>query len=91
MMKCHELSDVDSCFNRALELENMFVLLERDAAAPATIRFWVNERIRRGLSQREDPQIAEALRLADSMDCKSIRLVDRKARRDRIVARRGVS
>jgi hypothetical protein len=44
-----------------------FVLLARDAAAPAVINFWVSERIRLKKNDFNDPQIIEALECAATM------------------------
>lgn len=65
MIKREELTNPNSCMSRAREDEMTFVLLERDAAAPAAIRIWVRERIRLGKNKPRDPQITEALRTAD--------------------------
>ena len=68
MMKKNELSDPDSCFNRARDDEIVFVLLSRDASSPVTIRAWCAERVRRGKNVWDDPQIKEALRCAENME-----------------------
>lgn len=68
MLKALELDSKDSCFNRAKDNEWLFVLLGRDIAAPATIRFWITERIRLGKNSREDSQIQEAIRCANAME-----------------------
>lgn len=46
----------------------MFVLLGRDKATPATIRFWVNERIRLGKNTDIDDQIKQALLYAQLIE-----------------------
>jgi hypothetical protein len=68
MLKGLELKDPTSCFSKAKDDERIFVLLERDKAAPATIRFWVQERIRLGKNVESDPQIQEALMCAALME-----------------------
>jgi hypothetical protein len=68
MRKKNELLDPKSCFCKADRDEMIFVLLGRDAAAPATIRFWAQERVRLGKNQIDDPQITEAMQAADIMD-----------------------
>lgn len=60
MMKQFELADPTSCMSRAEPDEMTFVLLGRDITAPATIRFWISERIRLGKNKPDDPQILEA-------------------------------
>ena len=67
MRKQEELTDPSSCLSRAGDGELLFVLLGRDIAAPATIRFWVRQRIALRKNERDDPQIQEALRCADMM------------------------
>lgn len=68
MHKRDELMDAQSCFRRARADELLFVLLGRDVAAPATIRFWCEERVRLGKNQADDAQIAEALAVAREME-----------------------
>lgn len=68
MIKRDEERRADSCFNRALPDEWLFVLLGRDAAAPAAIRAWVQERIRLGKNLPGDAQINEALNVANRME-----------------------
>jgi hypothetical protein len=46
----------------------IFVLLGRDVAAPETIRYWANERIRLGKNTASDPEITEALECAATME-----------------------
>ena len=67
MIKSKELSDPNSCLNRAKGNEMVFVLLGRDRAAPVAIRAWINERLYRGKNVISDPQIQEALRIIDQM------------------------
>lgn len=68
MIKRDEEKRADSCFNRALPDEWLFVLLGRDAAAPAAIRAWCAERIRLGKNLWGDAQIVEALGAAVEME-----------------------
>jgi hypothetical protein len=56
------------CMAKALPHEMTFVLLSRDGTAPATIRFWVRERLRTGKNQAGDAQIVEALTCAEIME-----------------------
>jgi hypothetical protein len=60
MLKRNELADPASCWNRAKDDEMTFILLGRDIAAPATIRAWIDERIRLGKNAAGDAQILEA-------------------------------
>lgn len=64
MIKSEELTNPASCMSRAKDDEFTFVLLGRDAAAPATIRFWVKERLRLGKNTWADEQLHAALRAA---------------------------
>lgn len=80
MLKREELSNPDSCLNRAADSEMLFVLLARDVAAPATVRFWVSERLRLGKNISTDGTIVNALRVAEEMDaaiCESKNRPDR--------------
>jgi hypothetical protein len=70
MLKRDELSIPESCFNRAADDERIFVLLERDIAAPHSIREWALERVARGKNHADDPQIVEALKCAELMEAK---------------------
>lgn len=80
MRKSLELTSVDSCLNRALPEEYIFVMLARDIAAPAAIRAWCEARIVAGKNHRGDAQISEALRLAEKMEAQNIAL-----RRDHVL------
>lgn len=68
MRKCDELTNPRSCMSRAHDSEMVFVLLGRDVAAPAAIRFWVGERLERGKNVPDDPQIIDALATAAAME-----------------------
>ena len=68
MRKKDELSLKDTCMQHAHPSEMVFVLLSRDAAAPAAIRAWVAERLRLGKNAPADEQITEALACADTME-----------------------
>lgn len=68
MIKSEELTNPNSCLNKAKCDEMCFVLLGRDSAAPAAVRKWVSERIRLGKNASSDPQIVEALKCADEMN-----------------------
>lgn len=70
MLKRNELANSKSCLNRAADDEMLFVLLARDAAAPATIRFWIAERIRLGKNKADDDQVLEAEECARRMELK---------------------
>jgi hypothetical protein len=65
--KRDELSDPNSCLNRAREDEWTFVLLGRDPAAPAAVLAWVAERIRIGKNGPFDAQVVEARRWAHAV------------------------
>jgi hypothetical protein len=60
MRKRDELTDPSSCMNKAKDDEWTFVLLGRDAAAPAAVRAWIDERVSLGKNLPWDPQIVEA-------------------------------
>src|SRR5262245_17562937 len=68
MLKRDELSHPSSCLSRARDDEMIFVLLGRDPAAAATIRFWIQERIRLGKNRPSDPQIVGAEECAWAME-----------------------
>lgn len=76
MRKHEEISNPNSCFNKASDQELLFVLLERDKAAPATIRFWAEERIRRGLNSINDEQITRALQISSTIEYSQRSLFD---------------
>jgi hypothetical protein len=68
MRKEDELTTIHSCMGHAHPKEMVFVLLSRDAAAPAAIRAWVAERLRLGKNAERDQQIVEALECATTME-----------------------
>ncbi len=72
MRKKKEIKSPNSCLNKAKDDEMLFVLLGRDSAAPATISFWITERIRQGKNQHDDPQIVEAMQCARIMQEQNI-------------------
>lgn len=80
MIKAHELTNPNSCLNKAREDEYVFVLLERDVAAPAAISAWIQARIRLGKNKPNDPQILEAeqtiLMIEESLQCRSSRTTE---------------
>lgn len=67
MKKTDEISNPNSCLNRAADNEPLFVLRGKDITAPDTIRDWAERRVNAGKNERSDPQIQEALALADQM------------------------
>ena len=72
MIKKEELSNPNSCLNRARDDELVFVLLGRDPTTPAVIKYWMAERVRLGKNKWEDDQIREA--------AKVVRFLERKKR-----------
>jgi hypothetical protein len=68
MRKKDELTKEHTCMQHAHAEEMVFVLLSRDAAAPAAIRAWVAERLRLGKNTETDAQIVEALECARVME-----------------------
>ncbi len=76
MRKKDELSKEHTCMQHAHPDEMTFVLLSRDAAAPAAIRAWVAERLRLGKNAEDDPQITEALACACTMENEGRQWVD---------------
>ena len=68
MRKVDELSNPNSCLNKAKDDEMLFVLIGRDVAAPQAIRAWVEARIKLGKNQRDDAKIIEALQCAQKME-----------------------
>jgi len=68
MIKREELTNPDSCLNRAKDDEMTFVLLGRDRATPVAIRAWIEERIRLGKNKRDDATIIDAERCIAGLD-----------------------
>ena len=68
MLKRDELARPGSCINRAEDDEPVFVLLGRDAVAPEAVRHWAMNRVYMQKNKHSDPQIVEALALADAME-----------------------
>ena len=68
MRKRDELREgARTCMNSARDDEMVFVLLGRDAAAPAAILAWIDKRIELGLNVETDPKIVEARACAETM------------------------
>jgi hypothetical protein len=70
-MKSDQICDKDSCWNKAGLHEQMFILLERDIAFAATVRFWAEERVRLGKNKAGDDKIVEALTLAEQIEAEN--------------------
>lgn len=68
MRKTEELSNPNSCLNKAKNDELVFVLLARDSVSAETIRFWCQKRVQYKKNAPNDPQILEALACADKME-----------------------
>lgn len=60
MIKMKEISEKDSCWNKANGFDMVFVLIEKDLAAADTIRFWIKKRIELGKNKIGDAQLLEA-------------------------------
>lgn len=60
MLKRDELSQPDSCLNKAGDDELIFVLLARDPAAADTVRYWAARRVELGLNTADHPKILSA-------------------------------
>jgi hypothetical protein len=67
MRKIDEINNPNSCFNRALPQELIFVLLERDEAAPIAIQAWIEARVRMGKNAPDDNQTKEARQILEQM------------------------
>lgn len=78
MRKREELTDPNSCLNRAKDDEMLFVLLGRDFASTATVRFWIEERIRLGKNRPEDEQIVEAEQWINTVTAEQAELLCKK-------------
>lgn len=81
MIKSLELSQPNSCLNKARDDEYVFVLLGRDAATPETIRFWIDERIRLGKNKEDDEQIVEARELAANIEASLRKVRNREVKK----------
>jgi len=67
MIKEQEISDPNSCLNRAKPGEMVFVLRAHDICAPETIRQWIRLRIHSGKNDPNDRDIIEAENCAAAM------------------------
>lgn len=68
MIKTDEISNPNSCLNKALPQERLFVLTARDAASFAAIMAWKAKRLELGLNVPGDEQIIEATECALAME-----------------------
>lgn len=77
MTKRENIENENSCWNKADCDELLFILkAKKDKAMPATIRFWIEERIRLGMNKRDDPKLVSAEALAQRIEVKQKLLVD---------------
>ncbi len=60
MIKHQELSDPESCLNKAGYDELIFVLRSKDTAAVAAVRAWIHARVTSGQNKYSDPKIQSA-------------------------------
>jgi len=60
MFKSHELSDPNSCLNRAAGDEMIFVLRAKDPAAASAIRSWIGFRVALGMNKPLDQKLVSA-------------------------------
>jgi hypothetical protein len=60
MLKKDELTEPNSCLNKAHDNEMLFVILERDPAAADTVRYWMQKRIELGLDTNDSPKLLTA-------------------------------
>ena len=67
MTKREELTNPESCLNKASPNELMFVLLARDEASPHAIDAWIKKRIDLKKNTPFDAQIIEAQECARAM------------------------
>lgn len=49
-----------SCFSKASDDEEMFILLGRDEASEWAVRAWIDARIALGINKRDDDKIKSA-------------------------------
>lgn len=68
MTKQREIQEPNSCLSKAHTDETLFVLRAKDPSAPAAIRAWIEDRIRRGKNERGDSKITEAESCARTME-----------------------
>lgn len=70
MIKKDELANPNSCINRAEDDEIVFVLLGRDPVASIAIRAWASQRVILKKNKITDPQIEEAIAVAEILEAK---------------------
>lgn len=68
MKKRDELTNPNSCFNKAKDDDYIFVLIQKDITMADTIRQWVRLRVEAGKNQYIDAKVDEALKLANLID-----------------------
>lgn len=88
MLKFTEMMDPESCLNKALPNEQIFVLLARDGSAPEAIRAWIRSRIAKGLNKLDDPQIVEAAHCAEQMQQQRNEIKKQARREERFKSKR---
>lgn len=68
MTKAENIADPASCWNRAGDGEEVFILLGRDPAAPEAVRAWAHARLVQRKNTLKDEQIQSALKWADAVE-----------------------
>lgn len=88
MTKRENIDNPNSCWNKARDDEQVFILLERDEAMAATLRSWADNRIRLEIDKSTSPKITAARRLADMLDRITLKKYSDKLREERNVLRK---
>lgn len=73
MTKKEAIEDPNSCWNTSKDGDIIFILKQKDKSTPATIRTWTRLRVNTGLNSVTDPQIQDALRIADEIEARQAR------------------
>jgi hypothetical protein len=67
MTKSEEISNPNSCLNKAAGDELVFVLRAKDSCAADTVRAWVTYRLKSGKNEPDDWKIIEAVAWANEV------------------------
>lgn len=73
MTKKENIDNLNSCWNTSKNGDIIFILKQKDKAGPATIRDWVARRVGMGLNSITDPQLQDAMRIADEIETRQAR------------------
>lgn len=78
MIKREELSNPNSCLNKAEDDEILFVFRDKDLTFADVVRYWIGKRIQYGLNKPGDAKLVEAEETAQRVQRKQQEKLERE-------------